>query len=50
MTPGTFGEMNMKKRDIVIAGAGPSGATAAYYCAKAGLDTVLIDKSRFPRK
>ncbi|MEE9152404.1 MAG: NAD(P)/FAD-dependent oxidoreductase [Thermoplasmata archaeon] len=40
----------MKKRDVVIAGAGPSGATAAYYCAKAGLDTVLIDKNRFPRQ
>lgn len=40
----------MRKRDIVIAGAGPSGATAAYYCAKAGLDAVLMDKNRFPRK
>jgi geranylgeranyl reductase family protein len=50
MVPGTFGEVNMGKRDVVIAGAGPSGATAAYYCAKAGLDVVLIDKDRFPRK
>jgi geranylgeranyl reductase family protein len=40
----------MKKRDVVIAGAGPSGATAAYYCAKAGLDTVFMDKDRFPRQ
>jgi geranylgeranyl reductase family protein len=50
MIPGTFGEVNMIKRDLVIAGAGPSGATAAYYCAKAGLDTVLMDKNRFPRQ
>jgi digeranylgeranylglycerophospholipid reductase len=50
MMPGTFGEVNMKKRDIVIAGAGPAGATAAYYCAKAGLDVLLMDKSRFPRQ
>ena len=40
----------MRKRDVVIAGAGPSGATAAYYCAKAGLDVVLIDKDLFPRQ
>jgi geranylgeranyl reductase family protein len=47
---GTFGDVNMIKRDVVIAGAGPSGATAAYYCAKAGLDTVLMDKNQFPRQ
>jgi len=35
--------------DVVIIGAGPSGATAAYYCAKSGLDTLFVDKSRFPR-
>jgi len=35
--------------DVVIIGAGPSGAVAAYHCAKSGLDTLLIDKSTFPR-
>jgi geranylgeranyl reductase family protein len=35
--------------DVVIIGAGPSGAVAAYHCAKSGLDTLFIDKSRFPR-
>ncbi|HEY4702965.1 MAG TPA: geranylgeranyl reductase family protein, partial [Streptosporangiaceae bacterium] len=30
-------------------GAGPSGSTAAYYLAQAGLDVLLIEKSRFPR-
>jgi geranylgeranyl reductase family protein len=49
MNPRIFGEVYMKEHEVVIAGAGPSGATAAYYCAKAGLDTVLIDKDRFPR-
>jgi geranylgeranyl reductase family protein len=35
--------------DVVIIGAGPSGATAAYHCAKSGLDTLVVDKSQFPR-
>jgi len=35
--------------DVVIIGAGPSGATAAYHCAKSGLDTLFVDKSQFPR-
>lgn len=40
----------MKKRDVIIAGAGPSGATAAFYCARAGLDVLLIDRDHFPRQ
>jgi geranylgeranyl reductase family protein len=40
----------MKKRNVVIAGAGPAGSTAAYYCAKEGFDTLLLDKSKFPRQ
>jgi geranylgeranyl reductase family protein len=39
----------MHCHDVVIIGAGPSGAVAAYHCAKSGLDTLLIDKSTFPR-
>jgi geranylgeranyl reductase family protein len=35
--------------DVVIIGAGPSGATAAYHCAKLGLDALFLDKSQFPR-
>jgi geranylgeranyl reductase family protein len=35
--------------DVIVVGAGPSGATAAYYLAQAGLDVLLIEKSRFPR-
>ena len=35
--------------DVIIVGAGPSGSTAAYYLAQAGLDVLLIEKSRFPR-
>jgi geranylgeranyl reductase family protein len=35
--------------DVIIIGAGPSGATAAYHCAKSGLDTLFVDRSQFPR-
>ena len=34
---------------MIVVGAGPSGSTAAYYLAQAGLDVLLIEKSRFPR-
>ena len=32
--------------DVLVVGAGPAGAVAALYCAKNGLDTVLIEKNR----
>ena len=35
--------------DVIIVGAGPAGSTAAYYCALAGLDVLLLEKSSFPR-
>jgi menaquinone-9 beta-reductase len=35
--------------DVIVVGAGPSGSSAAYYLAQAGLDVLLIEKSRFPR-
>ena len=35
--------------DVVIAGAGPAGATAAYFLAKAGKHVALLVKARFPR-
>jgi menaquinone-9 beta-reductase len=36
--------------DVIVVGAGPSGATAAYYLAQSGLDVLLLEKSRFPRE
>ena len=36
--------------DVIVVGAGPSGSTAAYYLAQAGLSVLLIEKSRFPRE
>ena len=35
--------------DIVIAGAGPAGATAAYFLAKGGKRVALLEKATFPR-
>jgi len=39
----------MKNYDVIVVGAGPSGATAARWCAKNGFSTLLIDKNKFPR-
>ena len=36
--------------DVIVVGAGPSGSTTAYYLAQAGLNVLLLEKSRFPRE
>jgi geranylgeranyl reductase family protein len=36
--------------DVIVVGAGPAGATAAYHLAQAGLDVLLLEKSSFPRE
>ncbi|MDZ7269425.1 MAG: geranylgeranyl reductase family protein [candidate division KSB1 bacterium] len=35
--------------DVIVVGGGPAGATATLYCARHGLQTLLLDKSKFPR-
>jgi geranylgeranyl reductase family protein len=35
--------------DVIIVGAGPAGSTAARFCARKGLRTLIIEKDRFPR-
>ncbi|MGV8966772.1 MAG: geranylgeranyl reductase family protein [Cellulomonas sp.] len=35
--------------DVIVVGAGPGGSTAAYYCASAGLNVLLLEKASFPR-
>jgi geranylgeranyl reductase family protein len=35
--------------DVIVAGAGPAGATAAKVLGEAGVSTLLLDKSSFPR-
>ncbi len=36
--------------DVIVVGAGPAGATTAYYLAQAGLAVLLVEKARFPRE
>ena len=35
--------------DVVVIGAGPSGAACSYWLADAGLDVVVLEKKHFPR-
>jgi flavin-dependent dehydrogenase len=39
-----------ERYDLVVVGAGPGGSSAAYHSAKAGLNTLLIDRQEFPRE
>ena len=36
--------------DVIVVGAGPSGSSAAYWLATAGLDVLLLEKTEFPRE
>jgi menaquinone-9 beta-reductase len=36
--------------DVIVVGAGPAGSAAAFYLASAGLDVLVLEKSRFPRE
>lgn len=36
--------------DVIVVGAGPSGATAAYHLARAGLEVMVLEKASFPRE
>jgi geranylgeranyl reductase family protein len=42
-------EENGRRFDVCIVGAGPSGATCAFYLARAGKSVLLLEKRRFPR-
>ena len=36
--------------DVLVVGAGPGGAAAAYHLAKHGVNVLAVDKARFPRE
>lgn len=38
-----------ERHDLLVIGGGPGGAAAAYWAARAGLDTVVVEKFPFPR-
>jgi flavin-dependent dehydrogenase len=40
---------NREYYDVAIVGAGPAGATTAYYLAKGGAKVLLLEKKQFPR-
>jgi geranylgeranyl reductase family protein len=39
-----------EEADVIVVGAGPAGASTAFYLAQSGLDVLLLEKSRFPRE
>jgi len=36
--------------DVAIVGAGPAGSSCAAFCATAGLETLVLERARFPRE
>lgn len=41
---GRAGEPQAEQYDVVVAGAGPAGLTAAIYCERSGLKTIVLEK------
>ncbi len=40
---------DQRQADVIVVGAGPAGASAAFHLAQAGVDVLLLEKSTFPR-
>jgi menaquinone-9 beta-reductase len=43
-------DVAVQTADVIVVGAGPAGSATAFYLATAGLDVLVLDKSRFPRE
>jgi geranylgeranyl reductase family protein len=39
-----------RRHDVLVVGAGPAGASCAYWLADAGWDVVVVEKKHFPRE
>jgi menaquinone-9 beta-reductase len=48
--PGLSQDSDARTADVIVVGAGPAGSAAAFYLATAGLDVLVLEKSRFPRE
>src|SRR4029079_13483980 len=42
-------ERDMSHHDVIIAGAGPAGTSAAIHLATSGLNVLLVEQKKFPR-
>jgi geranylgeranyl reductase family protein len=49
-SPKSYPPLPKDAYDVCIVGAGPAGSVTAYFCARAGLRVLLLEKKKFPRQ
>jgi menaquinone-9 beta-reductase len=47
---GAPGAVSADSADVIVVGGGPAGSSVAYYLANAGLDVLVLEKTRYPRE